>query len=286
MNEQGQGYDINKLREYIARCEWKWARTMEEVPHEYIFRGRCALTDEEFYYFLHAQVYHGVEEWWGKRKRPYLYIDGYKYWTMGGYIPENKTMNRQKCFDEFNVLDWPIPCNYSKAEMEIMAFTIVKTFSKKVFEAGIANGDFVRVSGIQPENYYGVDPAKKAVAYFRSRAAGFYQRCSGKSFEEAVAKWKDGQSVVIALFGTASYLMHQYLEKLNETGGDYCLMFYREGYTPDEYKDMHHMGYTKADIQRMFPRANIYNHKKYITASSRPLIWQQPQTPQDLFSDG
>lgn len=286
MSEQEQGYDINVLRGYIARCEWKWARTMEEIPHEYIYRGRCALTDQEFYYFLNAQVYHGVEEWWGKGKRPYLYIDGYKYWTMGGYCPENRTMNRQKVFDEFNVLDWPIPCNYSKSEMEIMAFTIVKTFGKKVFEAGIANGDFVRTSGIAPEQYYGVDPAKKAVAYFRNNAVGFYQRCSSKSFEEAIAKWKDGDSVVIALFGTASYLMHQYLEKLNEIGGDYCLMFYKEGYTPEEYKDMHHMNYTRTDIQRMFPKANIYNHKKYITASSRRLIWQQPRTPQDLFGDG
>jgi len=281
---ENEGYDIDVLREFIARCEWKWARTMEEVPHEYIYRGRCALTDKEFYYFLNAQVYHGIEEWWGKGKRPYLHIDGYKYWTMGGYGPENRTMNRQKEFDEFNVFEWPIPCNYSQQEMEIMALTIVKTFGKSVFEAGIANGDFVKMSGIKPENYYGVDPAKKAVAHFRIGAAKFYQRCSCKSFEEAIAKWKNGESVVIALFGTASYLMHQYLERLNEIGGDYCLMFYREGYTPDEYKEMHHMGYTKSDLHRMFPRANFYNHQKYITVSSQKLIWQQPITVPDLFS--
>ena len=282
---ENEGYDINRIREFIARCEWKWAKSMEEVPHEYIMRNRCALRNYEFDTFIKTWLENGVEEWWGKAKRPYLYIDGYKYWTMGNYIENNNCMNRQKVFDEFNVLDWPIPNNYTKAEMEIMAMTIVKTFGKKVFEAGIANGDFVRTSGITPDKYYGVDPAKKAVEYFRSHAKGFYQRCSGKSFEEAIAKWKDGTSVVIALFGTASYLMHQYLEKLNETGGDYCLMFYREGYTPDEYKDMHQMNYTRSDISRMFPKANIYNHKKYITASSRKLIWQQPKTEQSLFPE-
>ena len=114
-------YDIDKLREYIARCEWKWARTMEDIPHEYIFRGRCALTNDEFYEFLKAQVYEGVEEWWGKGKHRYLYIDGYKYWTMGDYSPENRTMNRQKIFDEFNIFEWPIPKDYTRQEMEIMA---------------------------------------------------------------------------------------------------------------------------------------------------------------------
>lgn len=43
-----------------------------------------------------------------------------------------------------------------------MAETILFTFKdKKIFEAGIGNGDFVKLANIRPEKYYGVDPSKK-----------------------------------------------------------------------------------------------------------------------------
>lgn len=57
-------YDYDKLREYIKRCRWQWATSMIEVPHEYIHRDKCALTREEFYYFVSAQRENGVHERW------------------------------------------------------------------------------------------------------------------------------------------------------------------------------------------------------------------------------
>ena len=41
-----------KLREMIARCEWTFAKTMPWCPHEYIVRGKCPLTEEDFLYFV------------------------------------------------------------------------------------------------------------------------------------------------------------------------------------------------------------------------------------------
>ena len=78
--------------------------------------------------------------------------------------------------------------------------------------------------------------------------------------------------------------MHQYLKKLGESGLDYCLMFYREEYEPEEFKDMHHFKYDRVQLKSMFPNCNMYNHKKYITISSKKLIWQQPIIQNDLFS--
>ena len=47
--------NYDKLREMIARCEWKFAKTMPFAPHEYIVRDECPLTDEEFVYFVDMQ---------------------------------------------------------------------------------------------------------------------------------------------------------------------------------------------------------------------------------------
>ena len=94
MKMEEPNYD--KLREMIARCEWKFAKTMPFAPHEYIVRDKCPLTDEEFVYFLDMQRRFGVKERWGKYNNPYLYIDDYKYWTMGAPNDETTVINRAK----------------------------------------------------------------------------------------------------------------------------------------------------------------------------------------------
>ena len=88
--------NYDKLREMIARCQWKFARTMPFAPHEYIVREKCPLTDEEFVYFIDMQRCFGVKERWGKYNNPYLYIDDYKYWTMGDPYEETTVINRAK----------------------------------------------------------------------------------------------------------------------------------------------------------------------------------------------
>ena len=277
-------YEYDKLREYIKRCKWNWATTMIDVPHEYIVRNKSAISDEEFQYFVEAQREYGVHERWGKYNLQYIYIDGYKYWTMGWPPVETTIINRQKVFNEFDFLDWPIPKLHTNQEMDIMAKTILYTFKdKKVFEAGIGNGDFVKLTKIKPEMYYGVDSSKKAIKQFRANALGFYRRCSTNSFEESINRWLSADSVVISLFGTASYFMHQYLEKLGESGLDYCLMFYREDFEPEEFKEMHHFKYDRVQLKAMFSGCNIYNHQKYITISSKKLIWQKPTVENELF---
>ena len=85
-----------RLREMIARCEWTFAKTMPFAPHEYIVKEKCQLTTDEFEYFVNMQREHGVKERWGKYNNPYLYIDDYKYWTMGAPLEETTVINRAK----------------------------------------------------------------------------------------------------------------------------------------------------------------------------------------------
>ena len=86
----------DKLREMVARCEWTFAKSMPWCPHEYIVRGKCPLTDDEFVHFVDMQRNYGKVERWGKYITPYLYIDDYKYWTMGAPIEETIIINRAK----------------------------------------------------------------------------------------------------------------------------------------------------------------------------------------------
>ena len=88
--------DYDKIRDMIARCQWKFAKTMPFAPHEYIVKDRCPLLKEEFEYFVNMQREHGVKERWGKYNNPYLYIDDYKYWTMGAPIEDTTVINRAK----------------------------------------------------------------------------------------------------------------------------------------------------------------------------------------------
>ena len=88
--------NYNKLREMIARCKWTFAKTMPFAPHEYIVRDKCPLTDEEFVYFVDIQRQYGVKERWGNYNNPYLYINDYKYWTMGDPMEKTTVINRAK----------------------------------------------------------------------------------------------------------------------------------------------------------------------------------------------
>ena len=85
-----------ELRSMISRCGWTFAKTMPFAPHEYIVKDKCPLTTEEFEYFVSMQREYGVKERWGKYNHPYLYIDDYKYWTMGAPMEETTVINRAK----------------------------------------------------------------------------------------------------------------------------------------------------------------------------------------------
>lgn len=89
-------YDEIKLRSLISKCQWTFAKTMPTCPHEYIVRNKCALSDEEFVFFVQSQREFGVPQQWWKYNFPYLHIDGYKYWTMGDTIENTIIINRAK----------------------------------------------------------------------------------------------------------------------------------------------------------------------------------------------
>lgn len=265
MKEQ---FSIDRVKALLNKCKWTWAKTYLSIPHEYIVRDRCGLSDDDFLYIVAAQRELGIQEKWGKYNFPYLYIDGYKYWTMGNTFDITKIINRQKVFSEFDKLD-SIYTVSNEDERKYISGVLLSTFDKPIFEIGFGDGWLIKYANLSPSKWYGVEPSKKCVSYVRDEYRGFYKRVSNSSFEESIDKWRASDSVVVALFGTASYLMGQYLKLLKESGKDYFLMFYKYGYCPEQFASMHHFSYTKEGLERSFGLEVVEFGNYYIVSSKQ-----------------
>lgn len=264
-------YDVDYIRGLIAKCKWVWAKTYTDIPHEYIARQRCPLIESDFLYFVKCQRAFGIHERWGKYNFPYLYVDGYKYWTMGDTLPNTIIINRQKVFDEFRNLEYPYKRYYSENESQIISQSIMTMFGSSVFEIGVGNGDFIKDSGVAPNRYYGIDPNPFAIDSISREYPKFKQRLSCKPFEESRKMWLPYSGVVIALFGTASYLMGQYLKILKENHRDYFLMFFKPGFSPIGLENTHFNEYSLEGIQQSFVGGYVKEFSNYIIASSKEI---------------
>lgn len=279
------GYSIDKIKEFIRRCEWRWAKTYLDIPHEYIARYKCPLTDSEFLYFAHAQRELGKDEWFCKVLRQYLYVDGYKYWTMGNPYEETTVMNRQKVFKEFDLLGNFKPF-YTEIQSEIVSRAIMQFGVQQIFDIGCGTGSLIDQLDIIPNNYYGCDPCKLYVSELRKRS-GFYRKVTCKAFEELCTRWKKFTGLFVATFGSASYVMSQYLKMIPDTAGSYFLMFYRDDFVPEQFKDMHHFRYSLDDLKNFFPCSYISPTKEYYVVSSKVIDWERalsvPEKQLSLF---
>lgn len=250
-------YDESYARTLIARVHWTWAKTYVAVPHEYIVRGRCGLSDEEFEYLVHAQREHGIPEQWHKYNFPYLYIDGYKYWTMGDAIENTTIINRQKVFSEFDNIGVMEELQSDALYNQVTQLFHTAFTGRDVYEVGCGTGITFERFHLEPTRYRGVDPSKKAIELFKQSHPELSNRLFVNSFEESVNYWSKGTAVVLATFGAASYFMHQYLDILAKSGQDYFLMFYREDYCPEQFKDMHQFIYRGNALSVIFPSGHI-----------------------------
>jgi hypothetical protein len=77
----------------IAALSFRVAKTMPEIPHEYVVRNP---ENEEAYVALFNLILeHGVDEMWRGRKYQYWYPgDGWKYWRMTSDIRQSRVLNR------------------------------------------------------------------------------------------------------------------------------------------------------------------------------------------------
>ena len=265
-------YNEEYAKSLIAKVHWIWAKTYPSIPHEYIVRGKCGLSDDEFLYLVMAQREYGVHEQWHKYNFPYLYVNGYKYWTMGDAIEDTVILNRQKVFSEFDNID-PVYQDYGEQLLTDTFHLFNSTFdSQELYECGCGIGTSIPQLCVSPEKYRGVDPSKKAIEKLKESYPAYANRVFAMSFEESVNYWSKGRLVVLATFGASSYFMEQYLRILVQSGQNYFLMFYKEGYCPVCFREMHHFDYSDEALRSIFPNANIALIDNYMILSSKPFV--------------
>ena len=252
----------NRLRGYIARNKWIWARTYPTCPHEYIVRGKCTLSDQEFVYFVECQRRYGRHERWGKYNNQYLYIDGYKYWTMGDLIPNTIIMNRQKLFDEYDniapklLAAEPTP---ERVKTDAVLAEVLSHIVGSVCEIGCGKGELHEgLMEVDSFTYIGLEPSPVLYKAFTQRHPGYH--ALNKAFEEIGDQYMQFENVV-ALYGTASYIMLPYLKKLASEHRGLFLMFYKPGITPEAYTigglKMHHFPHTVEELATLFADCSI-----------------------------
>lgn len=88
---------------FITESRWVLAKTMLDIPHQYVVRdlqtpdGRKSTcrTHAEFEWFAELTQQKGERKRWGKYNNAYLTIGEWEYWTMM-YVPQVTTIiNRQ-----------------------------------------------------------------------------------------------------------------------------------------------------------------------------------------------
>jgi hypothetical protein len=94
---------LTSIRAVIDSLSFRFAKTMPEIPHEYVVRSPH---NEAAYVALFSAIMeHGVNERWEGRRKRYLYPgDGWKYWAMTTRLQESRVINRMKIEDDLERL--------------------------------------------------------------------------------------------------------------------------------------------------------------------------------------
>lgn len=253
---------MKQAKDYINRCKWRWAKTYLDVPHEYIIRGRCALGDEEFNELIDQCHASPIREWFGKRNGPYLYPgDGYKYWTCSMKREGCNCINRQKVFAEYDTLPDACVKTYTEEQLREVCKQAKQFIGSSCYEIGYGDGSHIPHLDIEPKNYRGCNPSKRVTKIFRHNAPLYAKRVRVSSFEEAHATWSRSEAPILALFGSASYVMREYLQMLRSRN---CFLMFFAGEAPKELRGTHYFDYSEEDIRGMYPEARVSEWGEYL----------------------
>ena len=72
--------EIARARAYIKAVDWRFARSMPQWPHWYVFREDGSAREFDFVASLLKKF--GYEDIWGRRTDSYMVIGRFKYWVI------------------------------------------------------------------------------------------------------------------------------------------------------------------------------------------------------------
>ncbi|HLC38698.1 MAG TPA: hypothetical protein VJJ80_01015 [Patescibacteria group bacterium] len=79
-----------QIEKLIKSVDWQFAKTMPEIPHEYIVTDLYPEKSEEINTFIAEIDKNGYKKSFYGKKYKYLKIYGYKYWVIENIINRTK----------------------------------------------------------------------------------------------------------------------------------------------------------------------------------------------------
>lgn len=253
------------LRNCFSTRQWRWATTMKGIPHEYIVRASCKLRYSTFDRIVVLQRECGKHERWGNYNFPYVYVDGYKYWTMGSDVEETIIINRQRIFNIYDSVaetyDQKMACqrrnDLSKRVEEYLWGAL--QYANHVLDIGCGTGHFLDMFEAEPNMYVGVDPSMAMLSKLAMKHEGYANSICNKAFEELVKV--PSYSLAVGLYGSPSYIMKQYTPRIRQYATRYFLMYFMPDVSNVVFDQLQQkffpLNYTKEELNGIFPGALI-----------------------------
>ena len=236
-----------EVTQFFNMSKWVVAKSYAKThPHEYIV---CEVNGENRKEFETVVSYirkNGVKERFYTMSFIYLYLDGYKYWTMGAPVKETIIINRVMDTKEYNKIadkyDSLFLDKESLKENEDVKRLLTVYFSnlgfKSILDIGCGTGLLYEMFGYV-DGYVGIDPSQKMLDVFRTKTDKYQLLCL--SFEDFFKHNSDKKfDAIVCLFASVNYVeptgFEEKIYSLLNKGGKFFLMFYKNDYYPVTYK--------------------------------------------------
>lgn len=228
---------LDDIRRHFAEHDWRFAKTMPQVPHWYTLRKNWK-GPADFEAVVQYIRERGYKMRWGRYNHTYLDIDGWRYWTMGAPLPETILINREEIKDSspYDAIAPMYDTVHQSVEARIEDIRLMRAVAYRggsVLDIGCGTGLFL--DHVQPDAYVGIDPSAGMLHLLSQKHAGVDVRKS--TFEEF--KTTQRFDLVIGLYGAPSYVAAEALKRIPgmlTNQGRYFLMFYRDDYAPVTYQ--------------------------------------------------
>jgi SAM-dependent methyltransferase len=207
---------------------------MPTNPHHYTLRTQWhQQTFDQTVQYIRSNGYQNTYQ---NRTYTYLNINGYKYWTMGSPIPETTLINRAALtnphpYDKISETYDTLFIDHKYRQEDTQLYELIQTIAPNINHGSVLEigcGASATLNHLNPQRYLGIDPSVKMLELLKHRHPQA-ATLNATLYDFAPPKSHPKYDHIIALYGTASYLNDQELQRiptLLQPGGKAILMYY------------------------------------------------------------
>lgn len=220
----------------IESASFVYAKTMPDNPHHYTLRKTWK--DDDFVWAVNFIRDNGYTAYWKGRRYTQINVNDQFYWTMGAPVKDTILINRKKLSRETpydtigDKYDTLFVDNESKEEDALVMGILGDVSGLSVLDVGCGTG--LLLDHLAPKEYTGIDVSAGMLSVFKKK----HPAANLKNTD--LYSFSGGRyDLVVALFGTASYLSASEIERLPmlaKQGGRVVAMFFDQDYYPATHK--------------------------------------------------